>query len=198
MRRRTIRLAGTLPAAISDAAAAGALVAGGRTTRGTSDALLRLTAVYRPRAAHRAAASAAATRNVYAADGPAMLAPEARKALRRIYVPNSESDTVDVIDPNTRTVVAHFAVGALPQHVTPSYDLKSLYVLNDAGNSITPIDPRTARPGRSIPVDDPYNLYFTPNGRYAIVVAERLHRLDFRDPHTFPAAPLAARALRGR
>ncbi len=31
---------------------------------------------------------------------------------------------------------------------------------------------------------DPYNLYFTPNGRRAIVVAERLQRLDFRDPHT--------------
>jgi DNA-binding beta-propeller fold protein YncE len=33
-------------------------------------------------------------------------------------------------------------------------------------------------------VDDPYNLYFTPDGRYAIVVAERLHRLDFRFAHT--------------
>ena len=28
-------------------------------------------------------------------------------------------------------------------------------------------------------------MYFTPDGRYAIVVAERLHRLDFRDAHTF-------------
>ena len=35
-----------------------------------------------------------------------------------------------------------------------------------------------------IPVEDPYNLYFTPNGKYAIVVAERLQRLDFRDPNT--------------
>ena len=42
-----------------------------------------------------------------------------------------------------------------------------------------------ASPGRPIPVDDPYNMYFTPDGRYAIVVAERLRRLDFRDPHTF-------------
>jgi YVTN family beta-propeller protein len=28
-------------------------------------------------------------------------------------------------------------------------------------------------------------MYFTPNGRYAIVVAERLHRLDFVDAHSF-------------
>ena len=106
-------------------------------------------------------------------------------ALPRIYVPNSKSDTVDVIDPSTFKVVDHFAVGALPQHVVPAWDLKTLYVTNDTGNSLTPINPRTGKPGAEIPVEDPYNMYFTPDGRYAIVVAERLHRLDFRDAHTF-------------
>jgi DNA-binding beta-propeller fold protein YncE len=90
-----------------------------------------------------------------------------------------------VIDPRTYTIVSHFSVGQLPQHVVPSYDLKTLYVTNDVGNSLTAIDPRTGKPGRTIPVEDPYNMYFTPDGRYAIVVAERLHRLDFRNPHTF-------------
>src|SRR5262249_55402504 len=93
--------------------------------------------------------------------------------------------SVDVIDPRTHKVIWQFPVGLLPQHVVPSYDLTTLYVTNDAGNSLTVIDPRTGRPGRTIPVADPYNMYFTPDGRYAIVVAERLHRLDFRDPHTF-------------
>jgi YVTN family beta-propeller protein len=32
---------------------------------------------------------------------------------------------------------------------------------------------------------DPYNLYFTPDGSKAIVVAEVLRRLDFRDPHSW-------------
>jgi DNA-binding beta-propeller fold protein YncE len=73
----------------------------------------------------------------------------------------------------------------LPQHVVPAWDLKTLYVTNDTGNSLTPINPRTGKPGREIGVADPYNMYFTPNGRFAIVVAERLHRLDFRDAHTF-------------
>jgi DNA-binding beta-propeller fold protein YncE len=35
-----------------------------------------------------------------------------------------------------------------------------------------------------VPVDDPYNLYFTPDGKSAVVVAEARHRLDFRDPRT--------------
>jgi YVTN family beta-propeller protein len=102
-----------------------------------------------------------------------------------VYVPNSESGTVDVIDPRTYRVVEHFAVGELPQHVVPAWDLKRLYVTNDLGNSLTTIDPRTGRPGRRISVADPYNMYFTPDGRYAIVVAERLRRLDFRSARTF-------------
>ena len=123
--------------------------------------------------------------DVYAHIGPASMQRAAERARPLVYVPNSEANTVDVIDPRTYRVISSFPVGALPQHVTPSYDLRTLYVDNDAGNSLTPIDPRTGRPGASFPVDDPYNLYFTPDGRYAIVVAERLHRLDFRNPHTF-------------
>ena len=127
----------------------------------------------------------AASLDLYAHDQAGMISAVARRALARVYVPNSAGDSVDVIDPHTFKVVERFPVGASPQHVTPSHDLKTLYVNNDVGNTLTPIDPVTGRPGTPIPVDDPYNLYFTIDGRYAIVVAERLHRLDFRDAHTF-------------
>ena len=101
-----------------------------------------------------------------------------------MYVPNSQSNTVDVISQRTFKVIKRFPVGALPQHVTPSWDLRTLYVTNDEGNSLTPIDPRTARPGAPIPVLDPYNMYFTADGRWAIIVAEAHRELDFRDAHT--------------
>ena len=123
--------------------------------------------------------------DVYRADGAGRLSPAVRRDPAMVYVPNSLSNTVDVISQRTMKVIGQFRTGALPQHVTPAYDLKTLYVDNDQGNSLTPIDPRSGRPGRPIPVTDPYNLYFTPDGRYAIVVAERLRRLDFRTPHTF-------------
>jgi DNA-binding beta-propeller fold protein YncE len=122
--------------------------------------------------------------DVYAADKPGRIAAAAAHARPLIYVPNSESNTVDEIDPRTYRIVRHFGVGALPQHVVPSWDLKTLWVTNDNGNTLTPIDPRTGKPGKDVPVADPYNMYFTPNGRYAIVVAERLQRLDFRQPHS--------------
>jgi DNA-binding beta-propeller fold protein YncE len=185
--RRRIRPAGTLTTPRSDLASAGLgrriLVAGGSGATGTVDTVSALA----PGTPHRALASAHVVdrSDVYAFDGRGMLAPAARAAKQLVYVPNSRSDTVDVIDPHTFRIVEHFAVGGLPQHVVPSWDLKTLYVTNDTGNSLTPIDPRTGKPRAQISVDDPYNMYFTPDGRYAIVVAERLHRLDFRDAHSF-------------
>ncbi len=188
VRTSRVRPAGALRPARSDLAAtalrARILLAGGRSGGGTLAGLSEL--VPAPAGSMRSARAAAPARSVYAHDGAGMLYGAARLARPLIYVPNSGSDTVDVIDPHTFRVVEHFAVGGLPQHVVPSWDLRTLYVTNDTGNSLTPIDPRTGRPsGAAIPVDDPYNMYFTPDGRYAIVVAERLHRLDFRNAHSF-------------
>jgi YVTN family beta-propeller protein len=124
--------------------------------------------------------------NLYSAVG--VLSPAVNGTPSRVYVPNLRSNDVYVIDPQRLAVVDRFKVGAGPQHVVPSWDLHSLWVANNGTRrrygSLTPIDPKTAKPGQSIPVDDPYNLYFTPDGRSAIVVAERQKRLDFRDPHT--------------
>jgi YVTN family beta-propeller protein len=124
--------------------------------------------------------------NIYAADGPNMLSPAVRGVPYRIYVPNEGGNTVDVIDPVTMKVIDHYVTGNNPQHVVPAWDLKTLYVANDLGNSLTPIDPMTGKPsGPNIPVDDPYNMYFTPDGVSAVVVAEARQHLDFRDAHTF-------------
>jgi YVTN family beta-propeller protein len=179
--RRRVEPAGSLASPRSDLAAVGVgeriLLAGGRGAAGTDARLAELV----PAAPHRATSSV----DVYSHDGANALTGAARFAKPLVYVPNSGSDTVDVIDPRTYRVVEHFAVGGLPQHVVPAWDLRRLYVTNDIGNTLTPIDPRIGKPGQTIRVEDPYNMYFTPDGRDAIVVAERLHRLDFRDPHSF-------------
>jgi YVTN family beta-propeller protein len=114
-----------------------------------------------------------------------------------VYVPNSGDNTVDVIDPKTFKIIDHFAVGREPQHVTPSYDLKSLWVLSDLGDSVTHIDPSTGKKGETMHVDDPYNMYYTPDGKFAIVVAERLKRLDFRDAATMKVVESVPVTCRG-
>jgi YVTN family beta-propeller protein len=126
--------------------------------------------------------------NLYSETQAGKLSPAVKDALPRIYVPNRRGNSVSVIDPETLQVIDTFRVGINPQHVVPSWDLKTLWVANNAegrtDGSMTPIDPVTGKPGPSIYVDDPYNVYFSPDGKYAIIVAEELKRLDFRDPQT--------------
>jgi YVTN family beta-propeller protein len=126
--------------------------------------------------------------NLYSETKIDQLEPEVKHDLQRVYVPNLRSNDVSVIDPKTLKVIDRFKVGRSPQHVVPSWDLRTLWVANNAergsDGSLTPIDPRTGKPGKAIAVDDPYNLYFSPDGRSAIVVAEAKRRLDFRDPKT--------------
>ena len=126
--------------------------------------------------------------NLYSETVAGRMSPAVAGALERVYVPNHTANTVSVIDPATMKVVSTFPVGINPQHVVPSWDLRTLWVANNAegrtDGSLTPIDPLTGKPGKSIPVDDPYNMYWSPDGQYAIVVAEAYKRLDFRDPKT--------------
>ena len=134
----------------------------------------RVTALRRP-----------AVANVYAATIAGTFRSKVVGLPVRVYVPNSGDGTIDVINPATFQVVDHYFVGPIPHHITPAWDLSRLYIDNEGANSMTVIDPRTGKPAGSIPVPFAYNLYFTPDGRKAIVVVERFGRLEFRNPHTW-------------
>jgi YVTN family beta-propeller protein len=127
-------------------------------------------------------------RNLYSETASGKWSPAVQGDLERIYVPNLRSNDVHVIDPHVMKVTGRFKVGDAPQHIVPSWDLRTLWVTNNAegrtDGSLTPIDPKTGKPGAAVLVDDPYNMYFTPDGRSAIVVAEARKRLDFRDAQT--------------
>lgn len=122
--------------------------------------------------------------DIYAADRANHLSPVVASFPQRVYVPNHTSNTVTEINPKTFKIIRTFKVPKGPQHVVPSWDLKTLWVNDNAGNYLTPINPKSGLPGKSIYVHDPYNLYFTPNGKYAVVMAEADKQMVFRDPHT--------------
>jgi YVTN family beta-propeller protein len=128
------------------------------------------------------------TSNVYSESKAGKFSPAVDGALLRVYVPTVKSADIYVIDPVTYQVVDKFNVGGNPQHIIPSWDLKTLWIAGSAERQrsgiLTPIDPKTGKPGTTIKVPDAYNLYFTPDGQSAIVVAEALKRLEFRDPQT--------------
>ncbi|NUO33867.1 MAG: YncE family protein [Dermatophilaceae bacterium] len=120
----------------------------------------------------------------YARVGPGDLSTTARTARPLVYVPDQVAGLLQVVDPRTYRVVSTLRVPASPEHVVPSWDLTRLWVNSDKGNALTPIDPRTGAVGRPVAVRDPYNLYFTPDGRYALVMASRFRAIDVRDAHT--------------
>ncbi len=126
-------------------------------------------------------------RNVYSEARRDHLAPSVAHDVARVYVPNLGGG-VSVIDPAAYRVVATLAAGRSPQHVVPAWNLRTLWVTNTAegrrDGTVTAIAPRTGKRVASYRVDDPYNMYFTPDGSSAVIVAERHARLDFRDPHT--------------
>jgi YVTN family beta-propeller protein len=126
--------------------------------------------------------------NLYSETASGKLSPAVAGHRELVYVPHVQSNEVHVIDPKTLKVIDKYKVGRNPQHVVPSWDLQTLWVTNNAERtkkgSLTPIDPRTGKPGREIPIHDPYNMYFTPDGASAIIVEEAEKRLVFRDPKT--------------
>jgi YVTN family beta-propeller protein len=135
-------------------------------------------------------------RDVYAAITSGLATRVAHLPVR-VYVPNNLSNDVSVIDPKTFKVLYTFATGSEPQHVSPSWDLRHLFVGDVYSNTLTEVDPRTGRPVRAIPVPDPYNLYFTPDGRQAIDVEEGHDTLAFYDPRTWKLRATLAIPFRG-
>jgi DNA-binding beta-propeller fold protein YncE len=128
-------------------------------------------------------------KNVYSETAAGKLSPATAGALSRVYSPNLITGKVDVIDPATFTVIDSLTAVPSPQHIVPSWDLQTLWVAGDLSYTgghaqVAPIDPKTGKVGAIIELPDAYNMYFTPDGRSAIVVAEAMRRLEFRDPHT--------------
>lgn len=127
--------------------------------------------------------------NLYSEAGAGRFSPVVRGVRSYVFVPNVRDGDVTVIDPDKLQAVRTIPAGRNPQHVVPAYDLKTLWVAGSAApghgpGMLMPLDPRTLEPGRIVPVPDAYNLYFEPDGRFAIDVAEQEDRLDFRDPAT--------------
>ena len=127
----------------------------------------------------------AAALNVYAGATADKLSETVKGHRPLVYVPNTISNSVQVIDPTTYQVIDSFPTGREPHHVVPGWDLTTLYVNDTQGNDLIPIDPVTGKPGAKIPVVDPYNLYFSPDGKFGLVMAERFNRIDVVDPNTF-------------
>jgi YVTN family beta-propeller protein len=126
------------------------------------------------------------TKNVYAHIKAGHVRPSVAGDPELVYVPNPRAGTLEVINPKTFKVIRKISVGDTPQHVTPSWNMRWLYVDVSHSNALAVIDPHSGKLVRTIHnIEYPYNLYFTPSGSKAIVVTEAHDRLDFHNPKTW-------------
>jgi len=136
--------------------------------------------------------------DIYSQTRAGMLRPDVAKDLAYLYVPDSQGTTVTVIDQKTRKIVRVLQAGFLSQHVVPTYGLNRLVTTSSAANELVGINPRTGLKVQTTSVPRPYNLYFTPDGKAAIVMVEQHDIIRFSDPHTYqPIAEVTAKGCRG-
>ena len=107
------------------------------------------------------------------------LGAQAQQARPPIFVLNSLSADIAVVDPVSFTVVKRIPTGKEPHHLYLSPDEKSLIVANALGDSLTFVDPRTAEVQRVVRnVPDPYHLRFSPDMKWFVTAANRLDHVD--------------------
>ncbi len=96
-----------------------------------------------------------------------------------VIVLDSGEANVMLIDEQAHKVIDTYPTGKEPHHLMISPDGKSLLVANSVSNSLMIVDPATGRLKTTLTnIEDPYQLGFTPNGRWFVTNALRLDRVD--------------------
>jgi len=91
---------------------------------------------------------------------------------------NSGGATISIIDMTTRKVLREEPTYREPSHWALTPDRKKLLIADASGNAIFFLDPATgAELGHKL-IPDPYQLWFSPDGRYLTVTCLRLNRVD--------------------
>lgn len=120
------------------------------------------------------------------------LGAQAQPARPPVFVLNSLSADIAVVDPVSFSVVKRIPTGKEPHHLYLSPDEKSLIVANALGDSLTFVDPRTAEVQRVVRgISDPYHLRFSPDMKWFVTAANRLDHVDlYRWQGSTAAEPL--------
>jgi YVTN family beta-propeller protein len=104
--------------------------------------------------------------------GLALLLAAGPATAATLYVTNTKSDSISVIDTETFDVVATIPLGrGKPNRVMFHPDGRTAWVVYDKSHDIGVVDAETRKLVRRVKVGgNPYNLNFTPDGRHLLVL----------------------------
>lgn len=99
---------------------------------------------------------------------------------RRAFISNSDGNSIAIIDRDTYQMIKTLPVGRYPHHMIVSLDGHYLYVGNAHSNTASVIDLATETIVKTLPLLDPYNLYYTPDGKFLVTTLTGHGRVDIR------------------
>jgi YVTN family beta-propeller protein len=127
---------------------------------------------------------AAALAAVLGAGAGASLTASASTAV----VLNSDDDTLSVVSSDGYHEVSRVHIGRGPHHLIVSPDGRTLIVAMSGSNELVLIDRTTGTETKRIEASDPYQIGFSPDGKWFVAASIRLDRIDIYDASTFELA----------
>jgi YVTN family beta-propeller protein len=98
---------------------------------------------------------------------------------------NSDDDSLSVIDSSTYREISRTHIGRGPHHLIATPDGRTLIVAMSGSNELVLIDRATGVEKQRITASDPYQIGFSPDGKWFVAASIRLDRIDIYDAATY-------------
>jgi YVTN family beta-propeller protein len=97
----------------------------------------------------------------------------------QVIVLNSEEASYSVVSRGLRSEIARYPLGREPHHLIPTPDGKEVLVASTVTNELVVLDSKTGERKRVVRnIIDPYQLGFSPDGKWFVTAAYRLDHVD--------------------
>jgi YVTN family beta-propeller protein len=100
------------------------------------------------------------------------------------FVINSNDASVSLVDLTTHQEVRRIPLLREPHHMALTPDHRSLVIGDTTGNTLFFLDPHTGAIQRQAIISDPYQLQYSPNGRYLTIAGLARAQIDIYDAGT--------------
>ena len=110
-------------------------------------------------------------------------APGAARAATAVVL-NSDDDSLSVIDGNYHET-SRVHIGRGPHHLIMTPDERTLVIAMSGSNELVLIDRASGVEKQRITASDPYQIGFSPDGKWLVAASIRLDRIDIYDAATY-------------
>ena len=106
-----------------------------------------------------------------------------------VIVLNSEDASYSILSRSQRAELKRIPIGREPHHLIPSPDGKEVLLASTVTNELTVLDVKTGERRKVVrDIVDPYQLGFSPDGKWFVTVAYRLDHIDIYHADGFKLA----------